>query len=166
MQRRLVPLLNWMNLSTPVGLAVARLSGCRISPGPLGLLLAEGYRRRLPTARAFTIGSVVLLRGSAPQRAHAGFTRLLEHEARHTHQYAACLGLPFLPAYLLAAGYSLLRTGDPASRNAFERRAGLADGGYTERPLRPVRAALRSLRVQGPSGATGDGSRVSAPRRR
>ncbi|HSF26445.1 MAG TPA: hypothetical protein VLC50_02900 [Actinomycetes bacterium] len=33
-------------------------------------------------------------------------------------------------AYLLAAGWSWLRCGDPASYNHFERLAGLADGGY------------------------------------
>ena len=90
------------------------------------------------------MGSVVLLRGRVPQGGLAGFDRLLEHEARHCHQYAVCLGLPFLPAYLLAAGYSLLRTGDPASRNPFERGAGLADGGYREQPLRPLAVALRA----------------------
>lgn len=144
MHRSLVPVLNWVNLSTPSGLAVAVLSGCRITRGPHGILLAEGYRRRLPRARAFTVGSVVLLRGRVPQDAPAGFQRLLEHEARHCRQYAAFLGLPFLPAYLVAAGYSLLRTGDPASRNPFERGAGLADGGYREQPLRPVAAAVRA----------------------
>lgn len=144
MNSRIVPFLNWINLSTPCGLAVAALAGCRISPGPHGILLAEGYRRRLPKARAFTVGSVVLLRGRVPHDAPAGFARLLEHEARHTRQYAALLGLPFLPAYLVAAGWSLLRTGDPASRNPFERGAGLADGGYREQPVRPVTASVRA----------------------
>lgn len=137
-------MLNWFNLSTPCGLAVAALSGCRVTSGPHGILLAEGYRRRRPKARAFTVGSVVLLRGRVPDGAPAGFARLLEHEARHTRQYAAFLGLPFLPAYLLAAAYSLLRTGDPASRNVFERGAGLADGGYREQPLRPLAGAVRA----------------------
>jgi hypothetical protein len=144
MNRRLVPFLNWINLSTPCGLALAALSGCRVFRGPHGILLAEGYRRPLPKARAFTVGSVVLLRGRVPRGAPAGFDRLLEHEARHSRQYAACLGLPFLPAYLLAAAYSLVRTGDPASRNLFERGAGLADGGYREQPLRPVADVVRA----------------------
>lgn len=139
-----MPFLNWINLSTPCGLAVAALSGCTVSRGPHGILIAEGYRRKLPKARAFTIGSVVLLRGCVPHDSPGGFTRLLLHEARHTRQYAACAGLPFLPVYLLAAAYSLLRTGDPASRNPFERGAGLADGGYRERPVRPVVAAART----------------------
>ncbi|MHA7284352.1 eCIS core domain-containing protein [Arthrobacter sp. TMS2-4] len=159
MNRRLVPFLNWVNLSTPCGLAVAALSGCRVSAGPYGVLLAEGYRRRLPKARAFTVGSVVLLRGTAPQAPSRGFLRLLEHEARHTRQYAACLGLPFLPAYLVAAGYSLLRTGDPASRNLFERGAGLSAGGYRERPVRPLAASVAaSVRATARSGRVGSRS--------
>jgi hypothetical protein len=36
----------------------------------------------------------------------------------------------FLPAYLLAASWSLMRAGDPATRNVFERHAGLVSGGY------------------------------------
>ena len=35
-------------------------------------------------------------------------------------------------------------TGDSGCRNVFERRAGLADGGYTDKPLRPaLRRALQ-----------------------
>jgi hypothetical protein len=34
-------------------------------------------------------------------------------------------------------------TGDFGSRNVFERRAGLADGGYTDKPLRPAIARRR-----------------------
>ncbi|MFP5316410.1 MAG: hypothetical protein ACLGHS_13675, partial [Actinomycetes bacterium] len=59
-------------------------------------------------------------------------------------QYALCLGLPFLPAYFFFAGISWLLTGDPASRNPFERSAGLKDGGYVERPVRPALRRRRS----------------------
>ena len=55
---------------------------------------------------------------------------MLEHESEHTWQYAYCLGLPFLPLYLLATTWSLLRTRDRASANFFEKQAGLALGGY------------------------------------
>jgi hypothetical protein len=37
-----------------------------------------------------------------------------------------------LPLYAVAAGWSWLRSGDAASRNPFERLAGLADGGYRD----------------------------------
>ena len=43
-----------------------------------------------------------------------------------------------VPLYLAAAGVSWALTGDFGARNVFERLAGLADGGYTDKPLRPV----------------------------
>jgi hypothetical protein len=61
---------------------------------------------------------------------------LLRHEARHATQYAWCGGLLMLPLYLAAAGVSWLFSGDFGAWNVFERGAGLADGGYTARPLR------------------------------
>lgn len=136
---RLRRLANAANLSTALGLAVARLGGTApVVPadGPHGVLVAAGYRRRWPRAAAFTVGDVVVTRLSAETL--AARPGLLAHEARHATQWACWLGLPFLPAYLAAAGWSLLRTGDPASRNAFERRAGLAAGGYRERPVRRI----------------------------
>lgn len=57
---------------------------------------------------------------------------LLGHEERHSTQYAYCLGLPFLVFYGVAAGWSMLRSGNPASRNFFERQAGLVAGGYID----------------------------------
>jgi len=47
-----------------------------------------------------------------------------------------------VPLYLLAAGVSWALTGDFGARNVFERRAGLADGGYTDKPLRWVRPVV------------------------
>jgi hypothetical protein len=130
-QHRLRLALNWLNFSTPLGLAVARTTGCRISRGPWGLVLAAGYSSRLPNARAFTLGNVVLFRGTAAQLLEQ--PALLEHESRHSWQYAACLGLPFFPLYFLAVGWSVLRSGHPAQANVFERAAGLQDGGYAAR---------------------------------
>ncbi len=43
-----------------------------------------------------------------------------------------------LPLYFGAAGVSWVLTGDFGARNIFEQRAGLADGGYADRPLRPA----------------------------
>jgi hypothetical protein len=131
---RLRRYLNLINLSTPVGLAVAKAAGCSLQRGPRGLLVAQGYTWPVPKAAAFTLGNVVLLR---PTAAHlAANSVLMGHEARHSTQYACCLGLPFLPLYGAAALWSLLRTGDLASRNIFERWAGLGEGGYLERPVR------------------------------
>jgi hypothetical protein len=65
---------------------------------------------------------------------------LLGHEARHASQFACCAGLPMIPAYFAAAAWSWALTADFGARNVFERRAGLADGGYLERPVRPALA--------------------------
>lgn len=127
-----------MNLSTPLGVAIALVGGARPRPGPYGLLLAEGYRLRFPVAGAFTVGNVVITAGGL-DRLVSEDGQMLRHESRHAWQYAVCGGLPFLPLYALAAGWSLVSTGDPASDNPFERLAGLADGGYLRRPRRFVR---------------------------
>lgn len=128
--------INALTLATPFGRLVARLGGAALRPGPHGSTVGVGYRLPLPAAPAFTVGNVVVVRRAEL----ADDLRLLDHELRHADQWARWLGLPFLPAYLLACGWSWLATGDFASGNMFERGAGLADGGYVERPLRPVLA--------------------------
>ncbi|MUN63574.1 DUF4157 domain-containing protein [Kocuria sediminis] len=133
---------NLANLSTPLGLLVAALTGTRVVRGPEGLLLGFGYRPRLPRAGAFTVGNVVLFRAGPDDV--AARPRLLAHESRHASQYALCLGLPFLPLYAAAAGWSVLRCGHPAPHNPFEVRAGLADGGYRARPRRRGGAPARN----------------------
>ena len=121
---------------TLLGLAAARAGSARLSPGPDLLVLATGYRLGFPRAVAFTVGNVVVTR--LDRDALLARPALLRHEARHAGQWACWLGLPFLPAYVAASAWSWLRTGDPWSRNAFERRAGLAAGGYREAPTRPL----------------------------
>lgn len=119
---------NAVNLSTLLGLAISRAGGARLEQGPDGLILAHGYRRRLPKAAAFTVGNVIITK-HAPGYL-VGRPGLLRHEARHSDQWACWVGLPFLVGYAAAAGWSHVRTGSPALGNAFERRAGLVDGGY------------------------------------
>ena len=128
--QRLRQLANVLNATTPLGLLLAGCARIPVRRGPRGLLIATGYGWRLPIAGAFTVGNVVLFR-SGPAEALADPV-LLGHEERHSTQYAWCLGVPFLPLYLLAAGWSLWRTGNPGSANAFERHAGLQAGGYPE----------------------------------
>ncbi len=123
---------NMINLSTPLGPCLAAATGANVDHGPQGLTFASGYRPKFPAAAAFTVGNVVFFRQDtlglyAPPP-------LIGHEARDSTQYAFCLGLPFLPLYAAAALWSLWRTGDPASRNFFERNAELPAGGYIERP--------------------------------
>jgi hypothetical protein len=128
--QRLRQIANVLNGSTPLGLLLAAAARARVRSGPRGLLVATGYRWRLPFAGAFTVGNVVLFR-AGPEQALADLV-LLRHEERHSSQYAWCLGVPFLPLYFLAAGWSLWRTGNPGSANAFERHAGLRAGGYPD----------------------------------
>jgi hypothetical protein len=142
--QRLRQAANLANGSTVLGVAVALAARTRLSRAPRGLLLAAGYRWPLPFARAFTLGNVVLCRGAADDLLSR--TELLGHEEKHCSQYAF-LGVPFIPLYLAAAGWSVLRTGNPGTANVFERHAGLAAGGYPSREInsrRPVwRARLR-----------------------
>ena len=119
---------NAVNGSTLLGLGAALATRARVSSGPRGLLLAT--RARLPArgASAITFGDVVLTRHDEEWLRRR--PRLVAHEERHAWQYVACVGLPLLPLYAVAAGWSWLRGGDPAVHNPFERLAGLADGGY------------------------------------
>ncbi|GAA4885483.1 hypothetical protein [Serinicoccus chungangensis] len=134
-------LLNWVNLSTPLGLAVAGLGGARIRRGPSRCYLADHYRWSFPVAGVFTIGDVVISRHDLDRLA-AHRPGLLDHELTHARQWAACLGLPFLPLYLASMGWSWLRTGDRAARSVFERHAGLERGGYVDVPARPLGPVL------------------------
>lgn len=138
---------NTLNGSTLLGLAVARWGRCRVTRGPRGLLLADRYRFRFPIAGAFTVGDVVLTRHEWPERV-VMYPDLLDHEERHSRQYAVCGGLPFIPLYVAAMAWSWLRTGDRASANVFERRAGLQAGGYRERPTRPLSALWQPSAAQ------------------
>ena len=125
---RIKRIVNLLNGSTALGCAVATLGRARIGGGPRGLVVATGYRLRVPAAAAFTIGNVVTTRHDRTWLEDRPL--LVRHEERHTWQYVVCLGLPMIPLYLTAAAWSYLRGGDPAVHNAFERLAGLADGGY------------------------------------
>ncbi len=124
--------LNLVNGSTLSGLAVARLGRARLARCQDGLLAGTCYGLPVPSAPAFTLGNVIITRRSRIDREGD----LFRHEARHATQYACCGGLLMLPCYFAAAGASWLLSGDVGAWNPFERLAGLADGGYRDRPLR------------------------------
>ncbi len=134
-------LVNLANGSTPAGLAVAALGGARVARSADGLFVGTGYRLPVPPAPAFCLGNVIVTRldGLSPA--------LLRHEARHATQYACCGGVLMVPLYLAAAAVSWALTGDFGARNVFERRAGLADGGYADKPLRPSIQRVRERSV-------------------
>lgn len=143
---RIRNLTNWCNLSTPVGLLIARAGGARPRRGPRGLWVADGYRFAFPVAGAFTVGSVLITAAPSWDDLSARRPGLLAHEENHTWQYAYSLGLAYLPAYAACMGWSWLRTGDRASANFFEQAADLDLGGYARRELRPLREGLGDLR--------------------
>lgn len=137
-------LVNMVNLTTPVGLAVATVAGCRLRERQ-GCWEATGYRWRFPIAGAFTVGSVVISREPLS-------LAVWQHEMSHVRQYA-WLGPLFWPAYGMAAAWSYLGRGDWWSANIFEQKADLRAGGYVRRP---VRRALRRRRDGSGVGAAAD----------
>jgi hypothetical protein len=126
--------VNLVNGSTLAGFGVATLGGAAIARNVDGLFTGTGYRLPVPPAPTFCLGNVIVTRGDGIDPSSPVF----RHEGRHATQFAWCGGVVMIPLYLAAAGMSWALTGDFGARNAFERRAGLADGGYTDKPLRPV----------------------------
>ncbi|WP_185711164.1 hypothetical protein [Arachnia propionica] len=137
-------LANLANLSTPLGLVLAVAFRGRLRRAE-GLIWAEHAHVPLP-AGAITVGSVVLIPRQGLDDLIAWNPEVVGHESEHAWQYAYCLGLPFIPAYLMTMAWSWLRTGDRAAANHFEVQAGLVEGGYRELPTRPLRDGLRELR--------------------
>jgi hypothetical protein len=139
---RVRQVVNLVNGSTLAGLGAAALGGAAIARSADGLLTGTGYRLPVPPAPAFCLGNVIVTRGDAIDPDSA----LFRHEARHATQFAWCGGVVMVPLYLAAAGVSWALTGDFGARNVFERRAGLAGGGYADQPLRPRLRRLAPLR--------------------
>jgi hypothetical protein len=106
-----------------------------MASGPDEIRIASGYALPMPAQDCFTIGDVIFCRGEVDSLLNQ--PQLLGHETHHSYQYAT-VGPFFFPLYFLACGWSHVLTGDYASRNTFERRAGLAAGGYRDVPLRPI----------------------------
>jgi hypothetical protein len=137
--------LTAVNGTTLVGLLIAVSTGAKVRRAPGGILIAEGYRPKVPKQTCFTVGSVILTRRTAQWLLHERHVDLLAHESRHAAQYAV-LGPLFWPAYWVACGYSYTMTGSYGVRNFFEKQAGLAAGGYRlDIGLRPW--AVKAARV-------------------
>jgi hypothetical protein len=149
--------VNLANGSTLVGLGVALAGRARLARAADGLLTGTGYRLPAPAVPAFTVGNMIITRRDSL----SADTALFRHEARHTTQYAWSGGLLMLPLYLAAAGVSWLLCDDFGAWNMYERWAGLDDGGYADRSLRPIwtrrRAAVPGDSGPGPEPAAPDG---------
>ncbi len=143
-RERLRRAVNWLNLTTLLGLLVARIGGAEVRRGPRGLLVAGGYKLAVPKQQCFTIGNVVNSHQPTAWLLDPQRTELLGHEAGHATQYA-WTGPFFFPLYGLASGWSWLLTGGYGARNYFERKAGLESGGYADAPLRPWAARVAAL---------------------
>jgi hypothetical protein len=143
---RLRQAVNLANFSTLAGLGVAVAGGARLARSVDGLVTATRYRLPVPPAPAFCLGNVILTRGDDIDPG----SPLFRHEARHATQYAWSGGVAMVPLYLMTAGASWALTGDFGAGNIFERLAGLADGGYTDKPLRPGLQRIRPGRGRGP----------------
>ena len=150
--------VNLANGSTLAGLGVAALGCAAVSRSADGLFTGTGYRLPVPPAPAFCLGNVIMTRGDGIDPGSA----LFGHEARHATQFACCGGLVMIPLYLAAAGVSWALTGDFGARNVFERRAGLADGGYTDKPLRRQLAWISGPGRRAPGPARTCPGRASA----
>lgn len=135
-RQRLRVVVNYLNLTTPVGLGIASLARATVRRGPAGLYVAAPYRLPVPANVCFTVGNVVLCRRDPDWLLATERATLLDHEARHATQYAF-LGLLLWPLYGLASAWSWCATGTYGAHNPFERLAGFRDGGYTDAPLRP-----------------------------
>ncbi|MCX4469751.1 hypothetical protein OOK41_05460 [Micromonospora sp. NBC_01655] len=146
MRQRACTRATWLNGTTPAGLALAVLARTARVRTPDGLVVAGGYRLPVPRQECFTVGSVILTRRPAEWLLHPDRADLLGHETRHARQYAL-LGPLFWPAYWLACAWSYALTGSYGRGNVFERRAGLAAGGYPEPVLRPWAARLVARRA-------------------
>lgn len=152
-QHRLRHALNWVNGSTLLGHAVARLGKARVRRGPWATWIADHYAYRFPIAGAFTVGDVIITRHDMDWLC-ARRPGTMEHEVAHSRQWMV-LGPAFLPAYIAAMGWSWLRTGDCASFNPFEQHADLEAGGYRCVPASPVMPRLRRLGRQARDWAAG-----------
>ena len=159
---RLRQAANLANFSTLAGLGAAVAGRARIARSVDGLVTATRYRLPVPPAPAFCLGNVILTRDDDLDPGSPVF----RHEARHATQYAWSGGVAMVPLYLLAAGASWVLTGDFGARNIFERLAGLADGGYTDKPLRPRLLRIQPGLARSPGQVSGSGRPAAAPGRR
>ena len=155
---RLRVALNLVNLTTPLGLLIARAGRARVRRGERGLWVAEGYRWRFPPAGAFTVGDVVITSGTISGLSEHQ-PHVLAHEERHAWQWAVT-GPSFLPLYGAASAFSWARTRNPAVLNVFERDAGLHAGGYLGPGVPVPHWTGRGL--SGRRGAARNGSRGGA----
>lgn len=111
-----------------VGAGIAFMSGATCASSKSGLLVCGGGSFN-PGGGGTTFGDVFIT--TQPTSAVMKDGALLQHETRHSAQWAGWGVLSFPVAYGLASAYSGATAGDRACGNYFEIDAGLLQGGYT-----------------------------------
>ena len=154
---------NIVNLTTLIGLLLAKAGGAQLHRRPRGIWLATGYRFGFPVASAFCVGNLLISHHDLDFL--LARPTLLLHEERHSWQYLLFIGPLYWPFYGLGMLWSLLRTGDRGSANPFEMAAGLADGGYPELPRRSLRQMVAAVR-EAPRAVIGSLSALTRRRAR
>jgi hypothetical protein len=129
-------IVNWLNLSTPLGVLLGYAAGGRPYSFDAFYRIRQfrGCRRRpISTWRVVTVGNVLLLNGQPDRGVSKG---ILVHEGRHSTQYACLGGVLAIPLYGFAMLVSLVRTGNRTEANVFENVAGPPDesNGYVSPP--------------------------------
>jgi hypothetical protein len=128
--------LNTFNLSTFLGLLIAKIIGGTTIQLDNNIYINYGRKGKYLKAKAVCIGDVLLvkqLKGCKLCEAgnpHDLSNELLRHELKHSEQFAKFGGLVFLALYLFASIKSFIIYKNVWQGNIYEIQAGLEDGGY------------------------------------
>jgi hypothetical protein len=128
--------LNRLNLSTSLGLLIAKIIGGTTIQKENGIYLNYGRKGKYLKADAMAIGDVVLVKQvkgcklCESGNPHDLSNALLRHELKHSEQCAKFGGVIFLALYLFASIKSYIQYKNFWQGNIFEIQAGLEDGNY------------------------------------
>jgi len=128
--------LNRFNLSTPLGLLIAKIFGGKTIQLENGLYMNYGRKGKYQKAEVITVGDVLLVtfNKDCPHCQQKDLyklsPKLLRHELKHSEQYAKFGGIIFLALYLFASIKSYIQYKNIWQGNIYEIQAGLEDGGY------------------------------------
>lgn len=128
--------LNRLNLSTPLGLLIAKIIGGTTIHYKNKIYINYGRKGKYIKANAITIGDVILAKKAKGCKLcesgnpHDLSNAILRHELKHSEQFAKFGGIIFLALYLFASIKSYIIYKNVWQGNIYEIQAGLEDGGY------------------------------------
>ena len=129
-------LINKLNLSTFLGLFLAKIFGGTTIQKENGIYLNYGRTGKYQKATIIAIGDVLLVkRDTHCKMCQQGnpydlSDSLLRHELKHSEQYAKFGGIFFILLYSIACLKSYIIYRNMWEGNIFEIQANLQDGGY------------------------------------